>query len=209
MKTSNISISNLHRWIRELHLYFGLFISPFILLYAISTILFNHTWKSRSAESEAKAQMERVSIEMPEGMEGLELAKYIMRKVNVSGEIEFFRHNLQQKQFVIPVMKPGQRITISVDLENKTAEIERRRTGFWSALLYLHKSPGPHLAGFRGNWFYTRLWKWMADATVYLILLVSITGIYMWWVLKVERKVGLVLVGAGCLTFILIALAIV
>lgn len=205
MKITRISISSIYRWMRELHLYFGLFIGPFILIYAISTIMFNHAWKPAGEE---KIHREKLSIQIPEGLEGLTLARRVMSQINVSGEIEFFSHNPQQKKFVIPVMKPGQRTTINVDLESKTAEIERRRTGFWDALLYLHKSPGPHLAGFRGNWFYTRLWSWLADASVYLILIVSVTGIYVWWTLKTGRKAGLILAGVGCLTLVLIVLAI-
>ena len=193
----------LYRWISKLHVYFGLFIGPFVVLFAVSAIMFNHTW---GTQSEGEVQERQISIQIPENMEGLEIARHIMRQVNVSGEIEFFRHNPQQKQFTIPVIKPGERITIDVDLVSKTAEIEQRRTGFWNALLYLHKSPGPHLAGFRGNWFFTKFWMWLADATVYLFLALSISGIYMWILLKSERKTGLILLGAGCLTFFLIVL---
>ena len=32
----------LYRWLRDLHLYFGLFISPFILLFAASVFYLNH-----------------------------------------------------------------------------------------------------------------------------------------------------------------------
>ncbi len=194
---------SLYRWISKLHVYFGLFISPFVVLFAVSAIMFNHTW---GAESEGKVQERQTSIEIPENLEGLEIARHIMRQVNVSGEIQSFRHNPQRRRFTIPVMKPGKRITIKVDLEKKIAEIEQRSTGFWNSLLYLHKSPGPHLAGFRGNWFFTKFWMWLADATVYLFLALSISGIYMWLLLKSERKTGLILLGAGCLTFFLIVL---
>jgi len=27
------------------------------------------------------------------------------------------------------------------------------------------------------NWFYMKAWRWMADATVYLILFISVSGI--------------------------------
>jgi len=206
MRNLLISISRLCRWISELHLYLGFFISPFILVYAVSTIMFDHKW---GTGLEPKTSKEKVSIEIPKDIDGLELAKYIMREVNVSGEIEFLAKNLKQKQFVIPVMKPGQRTIINVNLEDNSAEIERLHTGFFNALLYLHKSPGPHLAGFRGNWFYTRLWKWLSDSTVYLLIFVSISGIYMWYMLKSERKIGFIVLGLGCIVFILVMFAII
>ncbi len=207
MKPLRIFKKSLYLWIRELHLYFGMFISPFILVFAISAILFNHTWKPWGAPSDAKVQKMSMSIEIPKdvkgGVEGIEQAKQIMRQVGVSGEINFIRHLPQENRLVIPVMKPGQNITINVDLKSQTAEIERRRTDIWDALFYLHKSPGQHNANIRGNWFYTRLWSWLADTVVYLILFISVSGIYMWTVMKAKRKIGLLLLGAGCLSFIL------
>ncbi len=200
--------SKTQKILNALHLYLGLFISPFVLLFAISTILFNHAYKPGGESSKATVR-HRTSIEIPEALEGLQLAKYIMRQVDVSGEIELLRHQPQQKRLIIPVMRPGQRITITVELESKTAEIELHRTGFWDAILYLHKSPGPHLAGFRGNWFFTRIWKCLADATAYLLLFLSGSGIYLWAVLKMRRKTGLILIGAGGLSFFAILLALI
>ena len=31
-----------YRWLRQLHLYFGVFICPFLLIFAVSTIMLNH-----------------------------------------------------------------------------------------------------------------------------------------------------------------------
>jgi hypothetical protein len=58
------------------------------------------------------------------------------------------------------------------------------------------------------NWFYMRAWRWLADATVYLVLFVSLSGIYLWYVLRAERAVGLVLLLAGGITFFGMAYAL-
>ena len=65
----------------------------------------------------------------------------------------------------------------------------------------MHRSPGPHNAAIRANWFWTRAWRGLADATVYLVLFLSVSGIYLWAVLRSERKVGLMLLAAGALSF--------
>ena len=207
MKRIRIFSKSLYLWIRELHLYLGLFISPFIVVFAVSTILFNHAWKPWNAGSDAKVQKMSVPVKIPEDVEGLEQAKQIMRQVNVSGEISYLPK--PKDHLVIPVMKPGQKITIDVNLETRPAEIERRYTAIWDALFYLHKSPGAHNANIRGNWFYTRLWSWLADTVVYLLLFISASGIYLWTVIKAERVIGLILLGAGGLSFLLIVFAIV
>jgi SAM-dependent methyltransferase len=70
-----------------------------------------------------------------------------------------------------------------------------------SGIELLHKMPGPHNVAIRGNWFATRVWRWFADATIYLTLFISMSGIYLWYVLKAERKIGLTLLTAGALSF--------
>lgn len=194
-------------WIRDLHLYFGLFISPFVLIFAASTLLLNHTCKPWDTPADAEAMKTEMPVEIPEETEGIDLAKAIMRQVGISGEIRYIHR--RKGSLVIPVMKPGQNTTIKVDLENRTARVEQRNTDLWEVLFYLHKSPGPHNADIRGNWVFTRLWGWLADTVVYLLLFISASGIYLWAVIKAERKTGLVLMGAGCLCFFAVVSAVV
>ena len=39
------------------------------------------------------------------------------------------------------------------------------------------------------------------SATVYLVLFLSVSGIYLWAVLRAERRVGLALLAAGAFSF--------
>lgn len=119
----------------------------------------------------------------------------------MTGEINFIRYVPKERRLVIPVVKPGVETTIDLNVEARTATVSRRNTTTWETLSYLHRSPGPHNAAIRGNWFWTRGWRWLSDATVYLVLFLSITGIYLWAVLRSERKVGLILLLAGAVSF--------
>jgi hypothetical protein len=101
------------------------------------------------------------------------------------------------------------RTTVRVDLSSGTTEIERQDTGPWDAMIHLHRMPGPHNVAVRGNWVFTRVWGWLADATVYLLLFLSASGVCLWLALGAERRVGLILLGTGALSFFLMILAIV
>ena len=85
----------------------------------------------------------------------------------------------------------------------REAEVKTRTTGFLDSLIYLHMMPGPHRHG-ESDWFFLRLWRWLADRIVSAVLLLSLTGSYMWALLKAERRVGLVLLGAGCLSLMIL-----
>lgn len=202
-------MKRLYLWARDLHLYVGLFISPFVLVFAISTIYLNHAWRAPSGpEPGAPKSPTPVPIQIPDGMGSLEQAKGILRQLNVTGEVEFIRHLAKEERLRIPVMKPGELTEIDVDLRAKTATIMRRDQGLSGAMIYLHRMPGPHLAKLRGNWAPMRLWRMLTDASVYGVLFLTLSGLYLWLVMKAERKIGLVLLAAGVssLVFLLLAL---
>jgi hypothetical protein len=140
-------------------------------------------------------------IEQTQDMERVRGAAEIIAQAGVAGEINFIRYVARERRLIIPVQRPGIETTVDVDLERRTATVSERKTTAWERLSYLHRMPGPHNASIRGNWFWTRAWRWLADATVWLVLFLSISGIYMWAVLRSERKVGLILLLAGALSF--------
>lgn len=187
-----------HVWTRDLHLYLGLLVTPFALVYAASGVCLNHAWLPWvGGESSARS----AAIAVPQEEDNIRLAKAILSALDVTGEIEFVRRDEEAGRVAIPVAKPGRRIEVRVDLKTGAAEIRERRAGVWDAMLYLHKMPGQHLAAIRGNWLYMRLWKWVADATACLVLFATATGIYLWALLKAERRTGLVCLVGGTVFF--------
>jgi hypothetical protein len=79
--------------------------------------------------------------------------------------------------------------------------VTSRDQSLGDALVYLHKMPGPHNVDVRGNSRIMRLWRVLADATVYLLLFITLSGIYLWTALRAERRIGLLLILAGAVTF--------
>jgi hypothetical protein len=124
-----------------------------------------------------------------------------LEKAHVTGEVGFVRHMVKEQKLIIPVTIPGRETTVTINIPTREATIETRETGLADALVTLHKSPGQHGPNIRMNWFYMRAWRWMADATVYLILFISVSGIYLWYVLRAERSLGFILLFAGALSF--------
>jgi hypothetical protein len=203
---------DVYRWIRDLHLYFGLFVSPFILVFAASVFFLNHGKVATPASSAPETFRDlRIpeNIEQLQGREAVDRARELLPQLDLTGEIGFLRVLRKERHLVFPVTKPGVEATVDVDLGSKSAVVSTRMTGWWEALAYLHKSPGPHNVNIRGNWFWTRAWGWLADTTIYLTLFISISGLYLWYAIKAERNVGLWLLGAGAVSFVGIIYAVV
>jgi hypothetical protein len=195
-----------YRLIRDLHLYLGLFISPFVLVFAISVFFLVHAWLPRIA---SKTSTTRVVSALPLAQDLTTLSgrplinglRQTLEKADVPGEVGFVRHMVKEQKLIIPVTIPGRETIVTINIPAREATIVTRETGLADALVTLHKSPGQHGPDIRMNWFYMRAWRWMADATVYLILFITVSGIYLWYVLRAERRIGYVLFGTGTLLF--------
>ncbi|MBI5767671.1 MAG: hypothetical protein HZA93_07735 [Verrucomicrobia bacterium] len=198
-------IQRLYALLRDLHLYFGLFVSPFVLVFAVSVVFLVHAWLPKPGAAPAKRTVTDITLpadfESLKGPAQLAAAHAVLAHLGVQGEIGFVRQLPRERRFVFPVSVPGRETTVDLNVAQRTATLSTRTTGLWDATVYLHKMPGPHNVAIRGNAAFMRVWRWLADATVYLLLFVSLSGVYLWAVLKTERRIGLVLLAAGAATF--------
>src|SRR5258708_14890657 len=80
-------------WTRDLHLYFGLLISPFVLVFAISVFFLNHPGLPLVGSD--RKQQKTMTIQLPAGLEQaqrsdrLDKIRQVMRQAGVTGEVNF------------------------------------------------------------------------------------------------------------------------
>ncbi|HEY2013421.1 MAG TPA: PepSY-associated TM helix domain-containing protein [Bryobacteraceae bacterium] len=190
---------------RDLHLYLGLFISPLVMAFAVSVFFIVHAWIPGTGRPPTVRTASNLSVpagvELLTGREQVDALRSVLDQAGVRGEVNFVRRIAKENRLVIPVVVPGREVSVDLNVEARSAVITERETGIASALVYLHKMPGQHNAALRGNSVYLRVWRWLADATVYLVLFLSVSGIYLWAVLRAERRIGLTLIAAGACSF--------
>ncbi len=202
-----------YRLIRDLHLYLGLFSSPFVLVFAISVFFLVHTWLPKLTPEVSHTRVVSV-LPFPgdlltlSGRPLIDALRPALEKVDVHGEVGFVRYLVKEEKLIIPVTVPGREMIVTINLTNREATIVTREAGLAAAMATLHRSPGEHAPAIRMNWFYMQAWRWLADTTAYLILFISVSGVYLWYVLRAERRVGFVLLFAGGLSFFGLAYAL-
>lgn len=192
-------------FIRDLHLYLGLFISPFVVVFAASVFFLVHAWLPNSREAGATRVVTDLTLpanlETLSGRQLIDALQPVLAGIQAQGEVGWVQHRAKEHRLILPVSVPGRLTTVTIDVAKRAATIEPRITGLADAFVMLHKSPGPHLVGIRMNWFFMRLWRWFADGTVYLVLFLSVSGLYLWYGLRTERRIGLCLLAAGVISF--------
>ena len=133
-----------YRLIRDLHLYIGLFISPFVLLFAISVFFLVHSWLPRLASVTTTT---RVVSDLPlpgdlptlSGRPLIDSLKPAPEKADVRGEVGFVRHLVKEQKLIIPVTIPGRETTVSINIANREATIVTSETGLAVALVTLNR----------------------------------------------------------------------
>lgn len=197
------------RWARSLHLYIGLFVSPFVLLYAVSAVQLNHSFMPWGGRAATPSPSRTVRVVVVDSGNSLDVAARIRQQLGLRGEIGFVGRKPGSQRMNFPIETPGRTTSVRVDLATGLATLDEKETGVWDALIYQHRMPGPHNAKIRGNWVFTRLWGWLADATVYAVLFLTASGLFLWTAIRTERRMGLIALGAGLVTFMAMLIALV
>ena len=192
---------------RDLHLYFGLFLSPFVLLFSVSVFYLVHGLAPRPAPGQADGARTVTDVTVPPDIAGLQgrarvdALRPVLDQLGVRGEIDFVRHVASERRLIVPVRLPDSDTIVTLDYDQRIATVTTRRQSLGDALVYLHKMPGPHNVDVRGNTGLIRAWRILADGTAYGLLFITISGIYLWFALRAERRVGLALIVGGAVTF--------
>ena len=101
-----------YRLIRDLHLYLGLFSSPFVLVFAISVFFLVHTWLPKIGPDSSTTRVVS-DLPLPGGWQTLsgrpliDALKPTLEKAEVHGEVGFIRHMVKEEKLIIPVTIPG------------------------------------------------------------------------------------------------------
>lgn len=192
---------------RDLHLYVGLFISPFVLVFAVSVFYLVHGLAQRPAPGPSDALRSVADLRMPpdiarmQGRARVDALRPVLEQLGVRGEVDFVRHVASEHRLIVPVRLPDRDTIVSLDYDQQTATVTSRRHALSDAFVYLHKMPGPHNVDVRGNSPLMGAWRILADTTTYLFLFITLSGIYLWLALRTERRVGLLMILAGAGTF--------
>ena len=191
---------------RSLHLYAGLAASPFVLVYAVSTVALNHP---ELLGRGAPPRTQTAQVRVPASEDNLVFARDVLGQVGLAGEVNFVRRDVEAGEVRFPVQRAGARSTVTVELATGRTTIERQQPRLLESLAFFHKMPGPHNVALRGNSTAVALWRWLADASVLAILFLAASGLYLWTGLRAERTVGLVSLAGGALVFALLVAGLV
>ena len=168
-----------YRLLRNIHLLTGIIALPFLLMYGVSAVQMAHNkWfntKPRSGETTVLALQE--SVHDPQA-----LAAALKLRGDVRGKLPQLR-----------VVRPGSVTEVNCDAAGNCAA----KTNTNGPILILNRLH--HAAGLWPNWMPLKVWGIAIGVVSLAAVLLSITGLLLWWQRKQERSIGLVLLVANLL----------
>ena len=196
-------MKNYYPPVRTLHMYIGLLISPFILIFAVSVLVLNHPgYFNNITPVREQSAINTILDSIPIRSTDLLTAKAIIEKLSIKGEIDFIGKN--DSSLFFPVKAPGVVHRIRVNTRNGMVSITRIDEGVLRGTTYLHMMPGPHNATIRGNSGFMKIWRYITDTIVYSLLFLTISGFFLWCFLQSERKTGIYVAGIGLLVLVIL-----
>lgn len=184
---------------RRTHLYLGMVLLPWVVMYGVSTIVFNHGEHFRKpAEMKWLPLWEKdYAADVPTTDEGLRVfARRVLDENGLKG--------------AFGVQRQGQRLTIGLpnflnplrviyDAPQKKLRAEAKERVGYDVLVRLHQRTGYGRAGALQN-----IWAIMVDVFCVTTLIWILTGLYLWWKLPMTRAWGFAAMGGGVVTIVIL-----
>jgi hypothetical protein len=197
-------------WNRKLHNYLGLYFLLFIWLFSVTGLLLNHHWSFAEFWDQRQETSVERAIMPPTATGDLAVAQELMHQLDIVGELNETKRSPQGDQFVVNVARPGQMFNIEANLATRRAVVKETRVNGWGVLHMLHTFTGvkQNEPTRQRDWWLMTLWAVSMDALSVGLIVLVLTGLYLWYRLPKKRWPGMIALGLGmvCVGFFVFGL---
>ncbi len=197
------------KWSRKIHIYIGLCLLLFIMLFGFSGLLLNHHWEFAKFWENRKEIKYDKTIQLSNERERWALAEEIVKKLHLHGTIinPGFSDDSLLLNFI--VAKPGTRYDLQAHLHEGKMMITEAKFNSWGTMRNLHaiRNPGPKEQGEQHPSKLASVWSISIDIVAAGLIILCLLGWYLW--LQAGRKrffLGLISLAAGfsiCIYYLL------
>jgi hypothetical protein len=184
---------------RRTHLYLGLFLMPWLLMYGVSSFIIIHqSWFGADKQREWEPIFEK-EYHRPIDTEGdlRAPAQEILKDCNLEGA--FWVDKPKPDTLHIDRFSFWGSTRLTYSIKEQKLKVERQQMKLPQALIRMH---------FRGGYgqptFWNKFWGLLVDSACVGIIVWIVSGLVMWWRLPRLRAWGAIAVGGGILSFILL-----
>ena len=138
------------------------------------------------------------------------MAAELMRQLAIVGEVGETKRNADGARFEFQVVKPGRVYRVEARLDSARARVPEIRLNAWGVLDALHKFTGVRMdqPALTRDWLWTRLWSLAMDALALGMVVLVVSGVYLWYRRGDAHRAGwgALVAGVACCGFFLYGL---
>lgn len=182
--------------IRRVHMYLALFLTPWMLMYALSTLAMNHH-ALFVGEGETHYELEReLSYDgtFPPDASDRMKAEQILANLELDGV--FSLRGSEPGRLVITRENPVRNHRVTFEEAAGTLRIESGAHPPGVALERMHRA-----SGYDSGSALRTAWAVLVDVVIVGIVFWCLSGLYLWWLLKKTRWIGALCAVGGVLFF--------
>jgi len=194
--------SSASKLIRRIHMFTGLFLGPWMLMYALSTLVMTHQDYVASFYSSKNAPMVKereldYTRSFPSETAREEIGRQVLQDIGLEG-----RHYVSGGRNGQPLVINRQhgfnvrRITFDTAAHKLTIERQEFRTPAFLERLHRRR-------GYDQPYVLEDTWGLSVDVAVVTMVFWSLSGIWLWWELKSTRRWGALTLAAGPALFLI------
>lgn len=202
-----LTLRSTSKLIRTTHLLTALFLTPWITMYALSTLVMHHRELFTGHERRVAPEFDVVGegsydLAETEGESPEAVAVQILSDLGISGA-HSIRGNPDSGTLTILRDRPIGAYRVTFDRRTDQLKVEKQRFGTAFFLEMLHRR-----RGFGDNYLTNTLWALSVNAVIVAILLWAVTGIWMWLGMSKTRKLGSIFLVVGSMLFCLLLIVL-
>lgn len=188
------------RLVRRLHLCLGLFLAPWMVMYALSTLVMNHReWVRSFFPTEAPGMVRERELDYtrtyPADATPQQVGQQILRDLGLEGT-----HRVSGGQAGKPLIIDRQHAwvprRITWDATARKLVVERQEFRGVTLLERLHRR-----RGYQQPYVLEDTWAFSVDLAMVAMVLWSLSGLWLWWELRSARFWGTLCGAAGLILF--------
>jgi len=197
--------SRLEFWLRRIHMYAALFLIPWVLMYAISTVVMNH--REHLGGPEPGPFFETVQEQgqqgvFPETATQEQIADRLAEQFDVPGRRRI-RQDPESGALTITGESPFGLRRVTYRPDSGMVTVGAAGYGVRSFLSQLH-----YRIGYQWKSLEERAWGFSVDLFAVTMLFWVVSGFWMWWTIRRTRRPGLLALGVGIMLFTLFLIAL-
>jgi hypothetical protein len=198
------TLSTVSRLIRRVHMFTGLFLAPWMLMYALSTLVMAHRdyvasfYSSRNPALVAERELD-YSRSFPTNMAREQIGQQILQDIGLDGT-----HSVSGGRNGRPLVINRQhalstrRVTFDPAAHKLTIQREEFRTSTFLERMHRRR-------GYKEPYTLEDMWGFTVDVAVVTMVFWCLSGIWLWWELKTTRFWGALSILAGLGLFAIFA----